>query len=125
LQTIGLHSDEDAPVLDTPLDPEPAGAEGHLDTGPGHTERPDQDTPAGLEDPATDQPTEHAEDEQGSDDDVTGGTSGTETDPDEEEGKKGWWDFLHDQLEEAKEWAEGILEAIKGNKHEDKDSKDG
>jgi hypothetical protein len=124
LQTVGLHSDEDAPVLDTPLDPEPAEAEGHSDTRPGHTERPDQDTPASLEDPATDQPTEHAEDGQGSDDDVTGGTGSTETDADEED-KKGWWDFLHDQLEEAREWAEGILEAIKGNKHGDNDKKDG
>jgi predicted AlkP superfamily pyrophosphatase or phosphodiesterase len=128
LQTIGLHSDEDAPVLDTPLDPEPAGGEGHSDVRPGHTERPGYDTLAGLEDPATDQPTEHTEDEHSTDDDVTGGTGGTggtETDPDEEKSTKGWWDFLHDQLEEAKEWAKGILEAIKGNKHGDKGNKDG
>jgi predicted AlkP superfamily pyrophosphatase or phosphodiesterase len=126
LQTIGLHSDEDAPVLDTPLDPEPAGAEGHSDIPPGHTEPPDQDTPAGLDGPATDQPTEHAEDEPTTDDDVTGGTDdGTEADPDEHEDENGWWDFLHDQLEEVKEWAKGILEAIKGNKHGDKDKMDG
>jgi hypothetical protein len=119
LQTIGLHSDEDAPVLDTPLDPELAGADGHSDI------RPDHDTLAGLEDPATDQPTEPAEDEPSTDGDVTGGTGGTETDPDEQESTNGWWDFLHDQLEVAKEWAEGILEAITGNKHGDKDNKDG
>jgi predicted AlkP superfamily pyrophosphatase or phosphodiesterase len=125
LQTIGLHSDEDAPVLDTPLDPEPAGAGGDSEIGPGHMERPDQDAPAELESPATDQSTGEATGDETADGDAAGETGKTETDADEEASKKSWWDFVHQQLEEAKEWAKGIIEALKGKKHGDEDSKDG
>ena len=112
LQTSGLHSDEDAPVLDTPLDPEPADAGG-----------PDQETPTELEGPTIDQPTDDTGDEHGAGGEVVGNSGGTGTD-DEDMSHKGWWEFVHDQLEAAKEWAKGIIQAIKGNKPADADSTD-
>ena len=118
LQPIGLHSDENAPVLDTPLDPEPAGAEGNSITTPGHTDL-DHDNSA------FDHPTSDGGVEEAAGGDVTGETGEAENDIDEEDGKKSWWDFVHQQLEEAKEWAKGIIDAITGNKHGDDDSKDG
>jgi predicted AlkP superfamily pyrophosphatase or phosphodiesterase len=125
LQTIGLHSDKDAPVLDTPLDPEPSGAGGDSESRPGHVERPHQNPSADLEGPATDHPTSEATGEEPADGDAPGETAITETDADEDTSKKSWWDFLHEQLEEAKEWAKDIIEALKGNKHADEDNKDG
>ena len=88
LQTIGLHSDHDAPVLDTPLDPEPADAGGHSEIRPGHMERPDQDTPADSEGSATDQPINDTAENSGADGDVAGDAGGSETDASEEESKK-------------------------------------
>jgi predicted AlkP superfamily pyrophosphatase or phosphodiesterase len=125
LQTIGLHSDEDAPVLDTPHDPEPAGSGGDSEIRPGDMERPQQDPPADLESPATDHPSGEANGEERTNGDTADESGKTDTDVDEDESKKSWWDLVHDQLEEAKEWAKGIIEALKGNKHGDKDSKDG
>ena len=124
LRTIGLHSDEGAPLLDTPLDPEPADAGGYSEIRPGHMQRPDQDSPTALEDPTIDQPISDTADEDGADGDASGDTGSPETD-DEENSSTGWWDFVHDQLEAAKEWAKDIIEAIKGNKPVEGDSSDG
>lgn len=127
LTTIGLHSDEDAPLLDTPHDPEPTGTGGNSEIRPGHAEHPDQDTPADSESPATDHTSGGASDEEPADGDGddAGGDGQTGSDADEDDTKKSWWDFVHDQLEEAKEWAKGIIEALKGNKHDEQDNKDG
>ena len=126
LQTIGLHSDEDAPLLDTPHDPELGGAEGDSETRPRHIEPPDQDTAADLERPPTDDTVGGATSEEPADvdGDDAGGDGKAGPDADEHGTKKSWWDFVHDQLEEVKEWANGIIEALKGSKHGEPDVKD-
>ena len=30
--------------------------------------------------------------------------------------KSGWWDFIHDQIQKAKDWAKELVDSIKGNK---------
>jgi hypothetical protein len=37
-------------------------------------------------------------------------------DDDENRTNSHWWDFLHEQIEKAKEWAKELVESIKGNK---------
>ena len=78
LKIEGLHSDPDAPALDTPHDEEqnepiaPAGT-----------------TPNNTQDEAK---------------------SGHETN------KSSWWDYLHDQLQKAKDWAKQFVDSIEDNK---------
>jgi len=89
LKTIGLHSDEDAPALETPNDPVPS----HVNTGDIKQDEP----------PEPESPPES----EGGDGTADSGSGG---------GTKTWWDFVHEQLEMAKEWAKQILEAFKNNK---------
>jgi hypothetical protein len=91
LKTEGLHSDADAPVLETPADP--VNEEKHEDP-PLPTAASDEVVPPA--DPKQDD-TSSQEAEQG-------------------QGKAKWWQFIHDQLQKAKEWAKEFVESIKGNK---------
>ena len=104
LQTVGLHSDTDAPNLDTPPDPVSA------DEGEG------PDRLAGLDDPGDSQPnsTTHNADK-GDNEDEPHGSEGETT--------SGWWDYVHEELEKLKDWSHDLLESLKNDKHEDQDSK--
>ena len=116
LRPEGLHSDADAPTLDTPHD-----ADEHAET----TDPPEPDDASAAEDNETADPAEQ-------DGNSKAGISETTDPPKQDEGsevedsdaepaadqdgKKSWWQFLHEQLEKAKEWAKQLSEAIKGNK---------
>jgi predicted AlkP superfamily pyrophosphatase or phosphodiesterase len=104
LKTEGLHDDEDAPNLETPHDP-PQESPPSNEIKPGHMERPDQGPPltpgsgsgttkAGG--PPQEKPADEAEEQK-------------------ENGKTKWWDFVHDQIEKAKEWAKKIVEKLKSH----------
>jgi hypothetical protein len=93
LTTDGLHSDEDAPVLETPADP--VDHEHKNEAVPGSTD-PENDSDA----------TSPVIEDDGSD------TDAKET----EEAKKNWWKFVHDQLQKAKDWAKQFIDSIRGNK---------
>ncbi|KAK5081258.1 hypothetical protein LTR05_008052 [Lithohypha guttulata] len=43
----------------------------------------------------------------------------------EEDAKKNWWKYLHDQIEKAKDWAKQVMDSIKDNKANDNDPKPG
>jgi len=96
LQTEGLHSDADAPALDTPADPidEDKQQDESNPEGPQDDTSPDVDDATEPEKP--DEPEEDADDA--------------------DKSKKNWWKFLHEGLEKAKEWAKEFVESIKGNK---------
>ncbi|KAJ9612803.1 uncharacterized protein PV06_08436 [Exophiala oligosperma] len=100
LKPEGLHSDVDAPVVDTPADP-------IMD----HEGK--DDDPEEPEKHQEDEPQEHEEDPEQSDDDPSsnGGGDGVKDDA-----KSKWWKFLHEGLQKAKEWAKEFIESIKGNK---------
>lgn len=92
LTTEGLHSDADAPVLETPADP--VDHEHKDEAVPASTDTEnDGDTSSVIEDDSSD-------------------TDAKET----EEAKKNWWKFVHDQLQKAKEWAKQFIDSIRGNK---------
>ena len=109
LKTVGLHSDPDVPPPDMPHDP-PANTE----IRPGHMERPDQEDPAEFPD---------AKNETAYEGLLDTGSDG-EAGQNKGESKTSWWDFIHGQLEKAKEWAKELVEAIKGNEKGSKDKQD-
>lgn len=43
---------------------------------------------------------------------------------DEAKGKSKWWKYLHDKLQNAKDWAKGIIDSIKNNKQDSGSSVD-
>ncbi|CAG8941104.1 unnamed protein product [Penicillium salamii] len=87
LKPVGLHSDETAPVLETPSDP-PV----HTTTTAGppvQTSEPSATpTKAASESPSADE----GDDKKGS-----------------------WWDTIWDKVDDFKDWAGGVADAIKGN----------
>jgi hypothetical protein len=90
---IGLHSDEDAPVLDTPPDP-PAQTSA--------TAEPSTSAPAPAPQPTTPSETPPATD------------NDSDSDGDNEKGTT-WLDSVWDKLDDFKHWAGGVADAIKGN----------
>ncbi|KAL6247883.1 hypothetical protein RBB50_005231 [Rhinocladiella similis] len=98
LKPEGLHSDADAPVVDTPADPIDQGKD-EADPEP---EDPQDNPQEHEEDPVKTPDTEHSDDpsDDGSADDA----------------KSKWWKFLHDGLQKAKDWAKEFIESIRGNK---------
>lgn len=94
LKPEGLHNDLDAPVLETPEDP------GEHTEGD-ETNSSDDDSP----DDADDAVTEGGEPSSPSEGEHT---------PDKP--KSSWWEFIHGQLQKAKDWAKEFVESIKGNK---------
>ncbi|EXJ81741.1 ectonucleotide pyrophosphatase/phosphodiesterase family member 1/3 [Capronia coronata CBS 617.96] len=96
LKPEGLHSDPGQPELETPADP--------------------GDDVEGKEPEAV-----HDNDSDAADDaaDAGAGNEPSEEDDDEaapDRGKGKWWEFLHNQLQKAKEWAKEFVQSIKGNK---------
>ena len=91
LETEGLHSDPDAPQLDTPDD---AGVDEELDNTSSTLVPPSQTSEASAS--ATSEPDSEAEE--------------TESDA-----KTNWWKFLHDQLQKVKDWAKQLIDSIKDN----------
>ncbi|KIW93507.1 uncharacterized protein Z519_06112 [Cladophialophora bantiana CBS 173.52] len=115
LQTEGLHSEGDTPgseVIADPVDEEKHQEEDTPDGSPNfpvnHPTEPENGQEASVDVPTEPEVDETPEDE----------TTGNGTTPNEEEGaKKGsWWNFLHEELQKAKEWAKEFIESIKGNK---------
>ncbi|PYI09658.1 nucleotide pyrophosphatase family protein [Aspergillus sclerotiicarbonarius CBS 121057] len=96
LQTIGLHSDEGTPTLDSPPDPPfPSSTAGMTPT-----KMPSAEMSASAS------PTETAPEAQPEPD--------SESDDDDEEDPT-WWGVLWDKLEEAKEWATDLFDTVKDN----------
>ncbi|CAI7593974.1 unnamed protein product [Penicillium bialowiezense] len=97
LKPVGLHSDENTPVLGTPADP-PA----QTTTSEGPSAQPTN--------PPSEAPTaDHQSDGESND---------------ESNGEKGesWWDTLWNKVDGVKDWAEGVADAIKGNRpHSDEE----
>ncbi|KAJ5352792.1 Type I phosphodiesterase/nucleotide pyrophosphatase/phosphate transferase [Penicillium brevicompactum] len=95
LKPVGLHSDENTPVLETPADPpaQTTTAEG-----------PSAQTPT-----SSTQPTNSPSESPTADDESDSGKGGS------------WWDSLWDKVDDIKDWAGGVADAIKGNHpHSDK-----
>jgi len=87
LKTVGLHSDFNTAAPETPSDPV------------------DHDTDA------------NPLDDQGITEDITNSTTPSDdTQGNVVEEKSSWWNFIHEELEKAKEWAKEFVESIKGNK---------
>jgi len=103
LKPDGLHSDADEPILETPTDGEDDGENAHQDQATSGqdeaTSEPDDVLRQGDQGPAQDGPA--------GDDPSASNTS--------------WWDFLHNQLQKAKEWAKEFVDSIKNNKAQDGD----
>ncbi|KAL9626132.1 MAG: hypothetical protein Q9164_007939, partial [Protoblastenia rupestris] len=103
LSTVGLHDDVDASELETPHDPPQEGPPSNK-VKPGHMERPNQGPPL----------------RPGAENDTTETDETPELQPENEAEEKGdaettWWDFMHERIEKAKEWAKKIIEKLKGH----------
>lgn len=98
LQPIGLHSDEDVPVLEHPLDPPVASA-----STSAFTSAIPQLIPS-----ATDAP-------------VNVPTNAADTEDDvEDEDRPAWWKAFWGKMHDFKDWAEDMVEAVKdGFAHSD------
>ncbi|KAK5944493.1 hypothetical protein PMZ80_003775 [Knufia obscura] len=93
MKTVGLHSDMTEP-LELPKD-DPAD----IDNMSGNaTVYPDAATP--TSEPEKD----------------TGSVPPVEQSATEEDAKGSWWQYLHEQLEKAKDWASEVIDSIKNNK---------
>ena len=119
LQTDGLHSEDDnpAPEIVGDLDDE----EKHED----ESDEPSHIPPPSDESPPADTIPPPAESNIGNEFTSPIEAPGTSEDqlepPSEEEADENrtsssWWDFVHQQLEKAKQWAKEFAESIKGNK---------
>jgi hypothetical protein len=102
LKTEGLHSDADAPALDTPTDP----VDEDKQEDEAKPESPQDDTSPDFDEVT--EPENADEPEDGADD--------ADDADDADKAKSNCWKFLHDGLEKAKEWAKEFVESIKGNK---------
>ncbi|KAK7897210.1 hypothetical protein LTR67_005099 [Exophiala xenobiotica] len=102
LKTEGLHSDADAPALDTPTDP----VDEDKQEDEAKPESPQDDTSPDFDEVT--EPENADEPEDGADD--------ADDADDADKAQSNWWKFLHDGLEKAKEWAKEFVESIKGNK---------
>lgn len=125
LQTDGTHQDGDGPGAEIPTDPIDEDKDISHDENPQTSATP---TPAlpGDEDKGTTSPaptpiptqSETPNAGSGSDPDNSPSDDG---DKDDHRTSGSWWDFVHQQLEKAKEWAKEFVESIKGNKNPDED----
>ncbi|KAF4161104.1 hypothetical protein CNMCM6069_006067 [Aspergillus lentulus] len=104
LQPVGLHSDQDAPVVDKPADP-PISSAG-VSVIPSQTMTP-ASTPSEGSSTAFIQPTSPSENESSSE-------PQNEPESDDEQGPT-WWGTLWSKVEELKEWATDIIETVKDN----------
>lgn len=105
LQPVGLHSDEDAPIVDKPADPPISSAS--MSVIPSQTTTP---ASTSSEVPATAllaQPTSPSENEPSSE-------PQNEPESDDEQGPT-WWGTLWSKVEEIKEWATDMIETVKDN----------
>ena len=89
LKPVGLHSDENVPVLDTPSDPPQTTTSA--------------DPPVQTAQPSP-EPTKPAN---------TSAPAGDESDESGENGS--WWDTVWNKFDDFKDWAGGVADAIKGN----------
>ena len=105
LKTQGLHSDSDAPELPTPHDPD---AEPDVETRPSDIEHEDLAAPPGF-----DPDKSYSADEADTDAKEDGDTP--------QKSAASWWDFVHNQIEKAKEWAKEIVDSLKANKEPSKE----
>ena len=95
LQPIGLHSDEDVPVLEHPLDP-PTSTFASASTGASMSASMSaipQSTPS-----TTDAPADTAD-----------------TEEDDVENQPAWWKAFWGKMHDFKDWAEDMAEAVKDN----------
>jgi predicted AlkP superfamily pyrophosphatase or phosphodiesterase len=99
LKPIGLHSDVGAPELETPQDREGSDTKSGTEIRPGHIEQPSQTSPAHWQNT-----TKEASPE---------GEGGDEDNQSGEKEESSWWDFIHNELEKAKEWAKELVESFK------------
>jgi predicted AlkP superfamily pyrophosphatase or phosphodiesterase len=104
LQPVGLHSDQDAPVVDKPADPPISSAS--VSVTPSQTMTP-ASTPSEVSSTALIQPTSPSENESSSE-------PQNEPESDDEQGPT-WWGTLWSKVEELKEWATDIIETVKDN----------
>ena len=88
LQPIGLHSDEDVPVLGHPLDPPTSTFASAF------TSAIPQSTPSATDAPAN--------------------TADTDTE-DDVENQPAWWKAFWGKMHDFKDWAEDMAEAVKDN----------
>jgi predicted AlkP superfamily pyrophosphatase or phosphodiesterase len=108
LKTQGLHSDPDAPELHTPHDPDP---EPDVKTKPEDIDHEDLAAPPGFDPEKT---YDDGGEQDGGDDEQD-----SEGNVDEENPQKSaasWWEYVHSQIEKAKEWAKEIVDSLKDNK---------
>lgn len=142
LKTVGLHSDpEHNTPLETPDDP-PLAQHDAQDAKP-QTARPSQSSspspsspssPTAADDGSPSHETTHpnsdsdsgSSHDDGHDDEDKDEDAPQEpehpppeekppSDPAPQKTYTGWWDFIHQQIEQAKEWAKQFVDAIKGN----------
>jgi predicted AlkP superfamily pyrophosphatase or phosphodiesterase len=106
LKTQGLHSDFDAPELPTPHDPD---AEPDVETKPSDIDHEDLAAPPGFE----------PDKNYGADENDTDATADGDT---PQKTAASWWDFVHNQIEKAKEWAKEIVDSLKANKKPPKEN---
>lgn len=80
----------------------------HSDFEGGATELP-KDDPAEIDIEGSPSSDESTPDEMSEEEEVA-------SDKSKEQGKGAWWKYIHDQLQQAKDWAKGIIDSIKNNK---------
>ncbi|KAJ4524826.1 putative pyrophosphatase/phosphodiesterase [Exophiala dermatitidis] len=113
LKPEGLHSDPGAPGLETPADPENED-ENETESQGLPVDNPNADKDAIVADQEQDQDG-NGESESAATDNEADGDSDSDHSSGQEQ-KSTWWQFLHGQLQKAKEWAKEFVESIKGNK---------
>ncbi|PWY71832.1 nucleotide pyrophosphatase family protein [Aspergillus sclerotioniger CBS 115572] len=92
-QTVGLHSDEDTPTLDSPADPVPSTITGMTPTKMPSAEYSASASPSETAPEAQPEPDSESDDEEG----------------------PTWWGVLWDKFEEAKDWATDVFDTVKDN----------
>ncbi|KGO58263.1 Type I phosphodiesterase/nucleotide pyrophosphatase/phosphate transferase [Penicillium expansum] len=109
LKPVGLHSDANTPVLDTPPDPpaQTSATAGPLQPAPSQPPSPQPSPPQPVQ-PAT-QPTSAAE-----------APPATDHQSDDEKGST-WWGTLWHKFDDLKNWAGGVADAVQG-KHPEPES---
>ena len=111
LTTDGLHSEDDKPgseiVSDLDDEEKHKDEDAPQNEGPGSSDEPEP--PAGAPKDGDESTSHDAEPNYQSEAPPEDGDDARRT-------SSSWWDFVHQQLEKAKEWANEFVESIKGNK---------
>lgn len=109
LKVEGLHNDANAPILDTPYD---APKESHSTIEPilstSQVTQTFTSNPTSISTSAATTTITSLPSSKPNSPETDGNTSST----------KGWWKFLHEGLQKAKEWAKEFVESLKGNRPE-------